>query len=231
MLVTSSERAISRSASRRELLPKDDSRLHLAANILTGTGTMRSNVPDALEELCKHQADNHLRVLQVFRQMDTDGSGDIDMEEMRQALDALRITHSDTSLRKMFVELDKDGNGTVDYAELNRALRRNSPHGLRASSGHRAPQVLPRLDLVAPTPVTRSAYFDSDDEDEDLTSTPKALAPPRKPYPPPPSGPCVYRLPTHTINAHSGYSAFGSAPQTQSTGLVRSSISLQRTSA
>ena len=54
-----------------------------------------------------------------FEEVDTDGSGDIDMEEMREALVARLGSWVDrTAVEDLLARADTDGNGSVDWAEI-----------------------------------------------------------------------------------------------------------------
>ena len=58
-----------------------------------------------------------------FEEVDTDGSGDIDMEEMREALVARLGGWVDrTAVEDLLARADTDGNGAIDYDEFTKIL-------------------------------------------------------------------------------------------------------------
>ena len=63
----------------------------------------------------KHQGDNFL--LTKFSEMDADGSGYIDQEELKQALKKAGIAVSDTVVSKLMAIADVDGNGVISEKE------------------------------------------------------------------------------------------------------------------
>lgn len=54
----------------------------------------------------------------LFKQIDTDGSGDFDVTEFRVGMLEIGLTFDDDTIAAMFTYLDKDGEGTVDTAEF-----------------------------------------------------------------------------------------------------------------
>ena len=62
----------------------------------------------------------------VFNTMDTNGNGDIDKTEFKNALEEMGDDMSDREIDKAFAEVDADGSGTVDFdefVELTRVAR------------------------------------------------------------------------------------------------------------
>lgn len=55
---------------------------------------------------------------ETFDHFDRDGNGQIDLDEFRQLLAAMRADTSDAEAELGFSELDRDGNGTIDFDEL-----------------------------------------------------------------------------------------------------------------
>lgn len=54
----------------------------------------------------------------AFKYFDTNGSGDIDMEEFSQAMNTFHSTLSDKQLTTMFGMFDQDNSGTINISEL-----------------------------------------------------------------------------------------------------------------
>ena len=80
-------------------------------------------VQDQIRDLLSKNA---VRVIDLFRGWDDDGSGTISKAEFRKALVALGVTASKEDLNSLFDTLDNDGSGTLEYNELNKALRRQT---------------------------------------------------------------------------------------------------------
>jgi Ca2+-binding EF-hand superfamily protein len=54
----------------------------------------------------------------VFEIFDEDGSGDIDITELRKAMKALGMKTSRGEVKKMIEEADIDGGGSIDFEEF-----------------------------------------------------------------------------------------------------------------
>ena len=65
---------------------------------------------------------NHARVLDWFREMDTNFDGVISQGEMSYALGALGLNVSPKEVAGVFAVLDPDGDGVIEFDELRRAL-------------------------------------------------------------------------------------------------------------
>ena len=61
---------------------------------------------------------NHARVLDFFRQADTNFDGVISKGEMTYALHTLGLNASPKELESLFLELDPSGDGVLEFAEL-----------------------------------------------------------------------------------------------------------------
>jgi len=104
-------------------------------------------VPALLSEAL---ASRGVRVIDLFRDWDEDGSGSIDKKEFRKSIAALGYKAPKQDIDAVFDELDKDRSGQVDYHELNKALRRGGEmeldESLRAGA---AGKIETRADLLA----------------------------------------------------------------------------------
>eukprot|EP00900_Chrysochromulina_parva_P016098 jgi/Chrpa1/2448/Chrysochromulina_OHIO_Genome00018160-RA len=67
-------------------------------------------------------AANHARILDFFRDADTNADGCISKNEMRFALFKLGMNASPSDVHQLFGMLDKDGNGVLQFGELQDAL-------------------------------------------------------------------------------------------------------------
>ena len=64
----------------------------------------------------------------IFQHFDDDGSGSIDVEELRQAMMALGIKVTMSSCKKILAQIDTDGSGTIEWDEFLRGQSQlNSP--------------------------------------------------------------------------------------------------------
>ena len=63
------------------------------------------------------------RVVDVFKQWDYNGDGQISREEFNMAMPLLGVRASPAELEQLFAIFDPDRSGTVDYRELNAQLR------------------------------------------------------------------------------------------------------------
>ena len=84
--------------------------------------------PDAatavVASLCKALDANHARVLDFFREVDVNGDGHVEIDELGRALGQLGYYPRDEELSLLFQTLDEDQSGTIEYRELHHALRR-----------------------------------------------------------------------------------------------------------
>ena len=72
----------------------------------------------------------------AFNLFDKDGSGNIDIYELRDAMKALGVYLSKDKVKAMMKEVDRDGSGTVEYDEFRDLMKekiktRNSEEELR----------------------------------------------------------------------------------------------------
>jgi hypothetical protein len=80
------------------------------------------------EALCR----SSVRVIDLFRRWDEDGSGSIDRFEFRRAIRALGFDYmsDDSAIDAIFDEFDKDRSGSLDYKELAHHLARFEKGGM-----------------------------------------------------------------------------------------------------
>ncbi|KAK1747342.1 centrin-1 [Skeletonema marinoi] len=62
--------------------------------------------------------DQKAEIREAFDLFDTDGSGTIDIKELKVAMRALGFETSKDELRKLVAQVDKDGSGAVDFKEF-----------------------------------------------------------------------------------------------------------------
>lgn len=66
----------------------------------------------------------NLKIGDVVRAWDRDGTGSVDMKEFRHHVKALGFKAKDDELDAVFLELDDDGSGALDLDELKTALKK-----------------------------------------------------------------------------------------------------------
>ena len=102
-----------------ELPPKTAGSAH---KIKAGSGQqVGSYVLDDLHALLQA---NHMRVMDLFRKWDTDGSGSIQKKELRKAIAALGHNEPETGIDELFDSIDAGGNGAIEFKEFHRAIQR-----------------------------------------------------------------------------------------------------------
>lgn len=62
--------------------------------------------------------DEVMEIKEAFDLFDSDKSGEIDTEELKQALKNLGIDAKNQTLANMMADLDKDGSGKIDFSEF-----------------------------------------------------------------------------------------------------------------
>lgn len=58
--------------------------------------------------------DTEAELRAAFQVFDRDGSGTINIEELKQVMKSIGESLTDDEIEEMMVEADKDGNGTID---------------------------------------------------------------------------------------------------------------------
>ena len=69
---------------------------------------------------------NMSRVIDLFRDWDTDGSGTVSMTEFRKAVLALGYDGPRSEVDNLFKFIDRDGSGSLEFKEIWRALRKGA---------------------------------------------------------------------------------------------------------
>ena len=84
------------------------------------SGQGAASVAEQLQDILRK---NFLKIFDVFKQWDEDGSGTIDRHEFAKVLNGLRLSVSVEEAHGLFDLLDSDKSGSLDYKELHHALR------------------------------------------------------------------------------------------------------------
>ena len=71
-------------------------------------------------------ASSATRVMDFFRDMDVDESGQIGLEEFRKATHSLGFDVPHDDLNAIFADMDSDGSGQISFQELHRQLRQGA---------------------------------------------------------------------------------------------------------
>jgi len=81
-----------------------------------GAPPISSQLANALRQDAK-------RVLDLFRDWDTDGDGEISRKEFHKAMVTLGLEVPTESIDELFSQWDRDGGGSIDYKELQKILK------------------------------------------------------------------------------------------------------------
>merc|ERR1711991_1124475 len=72
------------------------------------------------QNMAKHglTQDQVEEIKEAFDLFDTDGSGSIDVNELKVAMKALGMDAKSDEIRKLINDIDSDGDGTIDFDEF-----------------------------------------------------------------------------------------------------------------
>ena len=90
-------------------------------------------------------AKNMTRVMDLFRQWDTNSDGQISKKEFKRGMVALGFHVSSEDVSSIFQLMDPDGSGTIDFQELHRELRKAKANSGGDASPQSAVPPSPRL--------------------------------------------------------------------------------------
>ena len=79
-----------------------------------------------VEQLSSIMQEHSVKLIDLFRDWDTDGNGAIDKKEFRQAVAALGYDAPNKAIDTVFATLDVDGGGMIEYHELKASLSTHS---------------------------------------------------------------------------------------------------------
>ena len=147
--------AVEISSARRPPRPDELSPRHTRPSVRSGALTERPAAKDATAKdvsqprvlsadelpaaLRSRLASNLLRVIDLFRDADTNADGKLSLEELIVAVRKAGLDASDEDVTALFATLDLDHDGTLTFDELNASLRKvvGAP---ASSSTHSAPK-------------------------------------------------------------------------------------------
>ena len=70
---------------------------------------------------------NGARVMDLFREWDTDGDGEVSRKEFHKAMPMLGFEATKKDINELFDSWDKDGGGSLDFRELQKILKAPPP--------------------------------------------------------------------------------------------------------
>ena len=91
------------------------------------------SLPPARSQIRDYLSANAVRVIDLFREWDDDGTGSVSRDEFRKAMKALGLSVSRKQLDELFDAWDPDKSGQLEIRELEKLLRRGSSIALDAS--------------------------------------------------------------------------------------------------
>ena len=85
----------------------------------------KEGAPPIQDQLRAALSEHAVRIIDLFREWDSDLSGAVDKKEFRKAMPMLGLKGvSKAEIDSLFDSFDPDGSGSVEYKELNKLLRR-----------------------------------------------------------------------------------------------------------
>ena len=99
-------------------------------------GKKRKKIKKLVKKQKELTPEQEEEIRSAFNLFDKDGSGNIDIYELRDAMKALGVYLSKDKVKAMMKEVDKDGSGTVEYDEFRDLMKekiktRNAEEELR----------------------------------------------------------------------------------------------------
>ena len=79
------------------------------------------------EQLGMAMRKNGARVMDLFREWDTDGDGEVSRKEFHKAMPMLGFEATKKDINELFDSWDKDGGGSLDFRELQKILKAPPP--------------------------------------------------------------------------------------------------------
>jgi Ca2+-binding EF-hand superfamily protein len=75
-----------------------------------------------MSEVDENQVEQEIK--EIFDYFDQDGSGSIDLEELKECLKCLGENFVDEEINDMIAAMDVDGDGTINYTEFLKEMRK-----------------------------------------------------------------------------------------------------------
>ena len=87
------------------------------------------------EQLREALSKNAGRVIDLFREWDADGDGNVSKKEFRKAMPKLGFDVPTKDIDALFDSFDPDGSGSIDFTELKKMLRPPPPQPAKKNMG------------------------------------------------------------------------------------------------
>ena len=94
--------------------------------IRTESKWVSANPDDPLTKIAEGLRKHFKKVLDLFREWDENGDGEISKEEFKSAMRVLKIESTPEGVDALFERFDAYGNGTIDFTELKKLVRAGS---------------------------------------------------------------------------------------------------------
>jgi hypothetical protein len=96
------------------------------------------DAPPVKDQIAGHIRKNSVRVMDLFREWDTDGDGEISRPEFHDAMKRLGLEVPKEEVDALFDEWDRDGGGTIDFRELQKILNSHNSAAAAPKKGKAA---------------------------------------------------------------------------------------------
>ena len=103
------------------------------SSLLRGFDIDEASEKSVAEQLRDALSKHAVRVIDLFREWDEDGSGAVSKREFAKAMPMLGFDGSAEDVNALFDSMDPDGSGSLSLSELNKQLRRGAGVQLDAS--------------------------------------------------------------------------------------------------
>jgi len=100
----------------------------------TSSGLFRDATKSVAEQLRDALISNSMRVMDLFREWDTNCDGHVSIDEFKRALRRLGLVCHNDAVEGLFEEFDLDRNGAISFRELNKQLRRDVKAEVRGNN-------------------------------------------------------------------------------------------------
>ena len=103
-----------------EYMGRVEGRFSRASHVQTGQGSEghKETLKEKLEKKKLHAAHVKSHIERAFEAVDTDGSGELTRDELKQLLKNMREPHTDAEIDQLMVKFDPDGSGSIDFNEF-----------------------------------------------------------------------------------------------------------------
>jgi len=93
------------------------------SNATRGNPNVEAAIEKLRQKLAQRGARGFIGIQRLFKIIDDDNSGTLDMNEFKKAVRDFKIDLSQGEVQLVFGAFDRDGNGTIDYDEFVRGVR------------------------------------------------------------------------------------------------------------